>query len=394
MTLALISRSGPLARPVRDVWTSHRAVASRLFAVVLIVQAAMQPIRGLRDLHETDLVAFLTGARLLGGGCLYCFADQHVAQHAILGFPFNGVPLPFISLPLVAVLVWPLAQVSLAMAFVIFSVVSVAAMFGAGVLFARLTGSPLAAVLVIASLPAAYGLALGQWDPIMLLPLVGAAALLCERPGGALVGGQLASVGLLKPQLIVLLPVALVCARQWRMVAGFAFGSSVWLVTSLLLAGHSLSHLPSLIRGAGLVEQAHPLPVTVALMLASVIALVLRREALRRDALLALTAGVGLSLLSSPHAFGEDWLLLALPLLQVCRYWQRAGITAAVALNAAWVVDQATGATLAETAVAFCIVGMAFLAAQQGTGRDIAGQAPPVNAPAGRGGCSRPPGAG
>lgn len=62
-------------------------------------------------------------------------------------------------------------------------------------------------------------------------------ALLALDRGMPFVAGLALAALLMKPQLIWLLPVGLVLAAQWRVLAGFACGAALWLVSALALVG-------------------------------------------------------------------------------------------------------------------------------------------------------------
>ncbi len=211
-------------------------------------------------------------------------------------------------------------------------------------------GAPaLAAWLGVASLPAALGLAQGQWDPLLLLALVGAIWALERKP---LVAGLLLSALLLKPQLIWLVPMALMAMRRWRALGGLALGAGLWVVTTLVLVGPAgaLDWLrASLQDGSDSMQIAPGIPGAVARLAGSgagwdvflvaaplaVIACVLvARRA--RDCAAAVCTAVAVSLLLTPHSIGPDLVLLAPGVALAGRRRPRLAVAVGLALSLAW----------------------------------------------------------
>ena len=98
-------------------------------------------------------------------------------------------------------------------------------------------------VIAVFSLEAGTGILLGQSDGLMLL----AATLAIEALAGGrpVFAGLLLAPLLLKPQLVWLVPPALIVARQWRMLGALAAGAVVVLLGSVAVAGPRISWTPS-----------------------------------------------------------------------------------------------------------------------------------------------------
>jgi hypothetical protein len=71
----------------------------------------------------------------------------------------------------------------------------------------------------------------------MLLTLALAGSVLLERQNRPLPGGLLLSFCLIKFHFFVFVPLALISAKKWRMLAGGALGTVIWLAVSTLAQG-------------------------------------------------------------------------------------------------------------------------------------------------------------
>jgi hypothetical protein len=234
-------------------------------------------------------------------------------------------------------------------------------------------------VATVASLPAAMTLVLGQWGGFTLLAAAG--ALWALQRGRSLTAGLLLSVLLVKPQLVWLLPPLLLAASRWRIMAGFALGAAIWAGSGLLLIGpDQLARLASLVRArqsseslftAGLPALAGHVAGEGAVFAAAVglaaAALVLawRYRAALRDAGPAVIVSLGIcaSVLCSPHVFSDDLLIAAVPVVVLAAVRPRMALAAALALNAAFVLDDKVlnvgprwSESLVVLTLAFCLV--------------------------------------
>jgi Glycosyltransferase family 87 len=339
-------------------------VRNRLLAIVcagLVVDLVIQPVRALRDLADTDFVNFVAAARVLRwGACLYCIAPQEAASRAVVGGPLTSHIVVFVSPPVVAAAFTPLAGFDPHAALAIFLIISLAAMASAGWLIARRwlpnLSMPQRVALVtagVASAPAAWGIAIGQLDPVLFLALVAGITIARRHP---LAGGVLIGALAIKPQLFVLIPVALIIGWNWRVVAGAMITVAGLALSTLLLMGwtHLLdwprfvmsqydtvpSQSISVPLGISRLMGSATLTATLSLLLFGVGIVVLwRRRGQLSDAGTAVSLGLILTMLASPHLLAYDSLFLTMPLTWMARRnWARA-LALTLALSPAYLVD-------------------------------------------------------
>jgi hypothetical protein len=161
-----------------------------------------------------------------------------------------------------------------------------------------------------------------QIDGIVVLGIGGAIAL-WSRP---FLAGLALGLTLMKPQLVLPLGVALIVARRWRVLAGWATAGAALLASTLILNPRwifewlaqtrstvqtgarevDLPHLAVLLPDA---EQAIALAVLTLITLAAVLVLAWRRRADFEPAAAILIAG---GIVAAPHALPADLVLVAL----------------------------------------------------------------------------------
>lgn len=361
-----------------------------LVACGLVANVIAGPLRALGDLRDTDFIGSLVAGRMMAAGthCVYCLADQRAAASAVI-----GVALPanwdnyFVTPPPTAFVMRALTLLPPRAALGLFAAGGLVCMVAAVVVIWRRalrcvdsnTGA-LVAIASVFSLPAASGLALGQWDPYLVLPATLATLLLVTRQS-ALLAGALLSLLLVKPQVALLAVPVLCVLSAWRVLRGFVFGASIWVAVSLVTFGGQVLQWPAAASAVGAADASLSVSVPGALALvtgswattvaaslllsAVVIALaVVFRGRLRSDPAAAVSLAIAVSLLVAPHLFWDDYILLA-PLFMV---WGRRSplqsFVGALALSAAFAIDALTrlpGFHL-ETAVVACIVVAAAVA--------------------------------
>jgi hypothetical protein len=285
---------------------------------------------------NTDYLGTLTGAHLVAtpGQCVYCVSSQIAMEESLLHQPLSAVQ-PFFGLPAEAVLARPLGALSPQIGFSIFVALSLLAASVAGwlawtALRLRTQHWRGAAVIGLAvfSLPAAWNYWLAQWDALLLLPAIGAAVLLSRRR--PLLAGLVLAVLLAKPQTVWLVPIVLVVAHQWRMLAGLLIGGCAWIASSLLLVGvHEFSNwLPFLFTRGPTVSSSIGVPglaaliggnqvgflTAAALCVGTAVLAWTVRLPLSRMPILALALGLALSAVAAPHLFGYDLILMTVPI--------------------------------------------------------------------------------
>ena len=106
------------------------------------------------------------------------------------------------------------------------------------------------------TLPSAETFTFAQWDGLLLLAVVSALLVGMSRP---YVTGLLLSILLIKPQVIWVVPMFLICIGNWRVLWGFAVGALGWAISSLLLvppyALASLMHNLTIVAGEGMLKE-------------------------------------------------------------------------------------------------------------------------------------------
>jgi glycosyl transferase family 87 len=382
-------------------------------SAALVANLAAQPLRGATHAPQTDYTAFATGARILdaGSSCLYCPDVQARFQSDLLGYTpqGGGFPDPFTNPPLVAWLLRPLGALPLGMGLAVFSTLSILALVVAAVLaWRRLqsVGDPrmrrILLVAAIAALPGAETLTLGQWDAFLLLAVFIAAALVDGgRPAAA---GMVLSVLAVKPQLLWLVVPTLLLTRHWRVALGVVAGSLVWILSAVPIVGLSgLDDWVSLVlaRHVGEAARTAGLPGLIAALTgtgtaAFVAAVVLGTVALAVVAVtwrslagrpvVAMSAGVAVSIVCAPHVYSHDLLLMAFPLVVISAAHPRLALALAGAMSAAYVVDNfVPGRFEGVQALAGCAVAVSLLALSRDSGaceRPNAGERRAAPAPA------------
>ena len=329
-----------------------------------------EPLRALRDARDTDYASFVSAARILASGSrnLYSLAAQHAAESAYLGFtPPPSVANAFLNPAPAAFALVPLTGMSRSAGLAVFLAAACACVVGALVLVLRDVLAPVeprrlraaVAVAAVCSLPAGMTLALGQWDPFILIAET-LALVWMSRGRHPFAAGLALSMVILKPQLGVLIPVFLIASGQWRALGGFAAGGAGWLLASFAILGGHLADWPRLVIDndsattvhtlglpglAGMLTgstRASELTFVAAAVACAGLAIRLRRI-LSGSPAGALALGIGASLLAAPHLWSDDLILLALPAAWWARTQPRAALAALVALSAAWGVDVAIG---------------------------------------------------
>ena len=232
-------------------------VTAALFAAYLAISLSLALQRP--ELHRFgDFVAFWTSAKIAyagDAGVNYDAAMLHARQVALGLDPADYYPFPFP--PYFLLLLTPLGALNYTAAFAAFMGVTLAAYLWA-IGWDRLRAAPwLALALVLPT--TAINLIAGQTGFLSGALAVGALRLMQARPVAAGV-----CVGLLsfKPQLGLLMPVALIAARRWQTlgaaiitviiaaaISALAFGAEIWPLWWASLADYSQrfgEHSPAL----------------------------------------------------------------------------------------------------------------------------------------------------
>ena len=350
--LATVKRTLPAIRGSNAGLLWLAAACSIGLTGFLLARAALSMRMSFAGGTAVDYLALASAGRLVHAGnqCLYCVPDLAQAQSQLLGYMprlSDSFPVSFVNPPIVAWLIQPLALLSLQAGTNAFVTLNIAAMALAAAMLIRYvqpaTGRLLAVGLVTAlvfSLAADTGILLGQSDGLLLLS--GTAAIVALDRGRPTLAGFLLVPLMLKPQLMWLVPIVLIIARQWRMLLGPAIGAVIIAATSVLLIGpahlgdvvavltsHGYQHLdlqsnsiPSLVaRPAGSNGAAWVVAFVVAAV-ACVTTFAFRKR-LHANPVSALALGLALSVCLSPHLGDYSLMLLAVPAVVLARTGSR-----------------------------------------------------------------------
>ena len=195
-----------------------------------------------------DFVSFWSAGRLVLEGSpnsAYDIAAHHRAEMRIV--PEIGT-LPFPYPPPFLALVTPFALLPFAAAFVLW-VLLTGGFYAASA--RRLAVWP----YVLANPAILVDAMIGQTGLLAGGLIIAGAVALAEAP---FTGGAMLGLMIFKPQLALMLPVALLAARQWRAIAGAALSAIALLFLGLLLFGPGayIGFCQMLPRYAGYVQQA------------------------------------------------------------------------------------------------------------------------------------------
>ncbi len=314
-------------------WRGHVALLGVSLAFVLF------PVLPNDDVINSDWPAFATGARLIisDPGHLYDLDVQRRVENDVTGgrvlvtLGIHGI-LPFLAPAWVALLAVPFEAFGTQIGgrfWVLFGLGCLAAalwlatpphLWGGGA--TRRRGWEL--LPAFAGVPTALMMLNAQLDGIVALGL-GAAIALWSRP---YLAGLTLGLTLMKPQLVLPLGAALVLARLWKVLAGWAVAGIVLLASTLALNPRWifdwLAQTRSTVQtGAREINLAHfsvvfpsslqgvALAVLTLLAVAAVVALAWRqRDDFQAAAAIVIAGGV----LASPHALPTDLVLVAVAL--------------------------------------------------------------------------------
>jgi alpha-1,2-mannosyltransferase len=196
------------------------------------------------DLRGPDFFIYYASSLLLlnrGPGATYDFAVQKQFQDQVTGqWTGHFILLPQILPPWVTLIFYPLGLLPYRAAYIAWGAtilvlvgIAIAILLRAG----GLRGRPalLGAAAAAASLPVFILLLQGQSDAPMIAAV--AAAALAWKTAHLARAGAFAALGLVKPQLLLLLPVLFLVRRSWRAVVAFSLGCVALVAISLLVYG-------------------------------------------------------------------------------------------------------------------------------------------------------------
>jgi len=337
-----------------DPFAAYRRVGTALAAIVLLFALA-ELAANARAPTDRDFVAFWAAAKLALAGTPAAAYDNgalHAVQAGAVRFTRQAAQMPFAYPPAFLALVLPFGWLSFPAALAAWA----AATAGPFLLAVRRL-CPRSGLLALAFPPVLVNAALGQNGFVTAALFIGGLALLQARPFAA---GLLLGALAIKPQLALLVPVALIAGGHWRAIAGAAaaaaavlalglaaFGpdaTSAWLAQMPLyaqIARDGLVGWPKLAsvyaaaRQAGLA--AGPALAVHLAVAAAAAAAVWRAwrpgaEPLARASVLAAA-----TMLASPYLFLYDALILVVPLL-----WLAARGAPPALVGALWLLPAVT----------------------------------------------------
>lgn len=266
------------------------------------------------------------------------------------GFPaterFIDPSSAFVSPPVFAWMIAPLTVLPLPVAYVLWTLISLAALVWAWRLAAPYGGLPKLSLLLLAlSLwPVMDCLYLAQ-PSLDVLALTAASWWLCTRNRLLAAGGVLALATAMKPHIVILVPVALLVSGRYRVFAAWAAGTVVLAAASVAAIGpeglaawwQAVQYLQSDV-GHSFFTMAQffgrgPVTYAVEALLAAAALAIARRR--RRELEIVFAAGLLGSVASAFHIHQEDFSLLILAAWMVLRtgppLWHRWWLLSGVA---------------------------------------------------------------
>lgn len=273
---------------------------------------------------------------------LFWGAARLVMAHgpgAVYG-PQPGAPWPYLNPPLLAWLLVPLAGLPFGIVFAAWLFASAAAL-GCS---AALSGTGWRGALSAAAfLPTFIALGSGQVAPLLLLAVILAVQL--EREGRSVAAGAALSLLAVKPQLGLLVPIALVAAGRWRLLASVipiwtvigaltiaalgADGLRSWLTAVALFSGNPYFLRWSVASVIGMTGWWLALVAT-----AGLVAIAARRW--RADISAVIGLGILGSVLMNHYLTPSDLVILLLPVWALARVGGHARLLAGLLWTAGW----------------------------------------------------------
>ena len=331
---------------------NHNSFSWRLFDTIALAFAILLPIVAAgaawtvyAQKLPVDFLSYWAAGSLAAGGdpaLAYDAAAHRSAELAVA--PLTGL-LPFPYPPPFLLLVTPFALASFWTAFPLWLVATGA--------FYLVAARRLIAARYALAQPSAFSVAVGGQNGFVTAGLFILGTHLLEKR--ALLGGAVLGLLVIKPQLALMLPVALLAARQWRAIAGGILSAGAALLVALLLFGPGtyaafLAALPAqaAFLGSGRLEWTDLASVYAlardlgaphggAVAVHGVVAMggaVMVWRAWARGAAERVPILAAATLLASPYLFTYDGLLLLVPVAWLIRERRSAGGVAAIWLLA------------------------------------------------------------
>lgn len=278
---------------------------------------------------SSDWTSFATGAHLLRSNAhaLYDHMAQREVESPMIGGGAFSLPgqhglLPYFSPPWVAMLALPFTFLGDVTGGRVWSLVQLVCL-AIGIAMLTSPRRRLVALPALASFPTVSMVLNGQLDGLVVVGLGAWWALV--RHNRHTLAGLALTLTLVKPQLVLVLALFILCERRWREGLGWLGGAAVLILATSLVDGawlvQALSHAAPTGNNLGIPgivsDQGHG-PILGAYLVSGVTAgftlLAAFGVANERTRVAIVIAG---GLLSAPHALATDFILLAAAILIV-----------------------------------------------------------------------------
>ena len=212
-----------------DAYRPYKRVG--LVLAVLVIAAALAEFAwNIQSPSDRDFLSFWGSGKLALAGTpelAYDRAALHAAQ--LTAAPLGNGELPFAYAPAFLILLAPFALLPFPISMALWSALG----FGIYLIVAR-RALRMPAWAPAAFPPAYANAAIGQNGFLTAALFMGGLSLLSSAPFTA---GMVLGCLIVKPQLALMLPVALIAGREWRAIAGGAISSAAILVAGLVMFG-------------------------------------------------------------------------------------------------------------------------------------------------------------
>lgn len=224
-----------ISREAFHSYSRYRLVGGVMAILVLLV-GAIEVGRIWLAPKPIDFISFWGAAQLAIAGrpeLSYDLQALHNVQSAVADFGAGHARMPFPYLPAFLLIVLPFGYLPFPLALTLWVLLATVIY-----LFAMNRLMPGCGLLPLAFPPVVVNLAIGQNGLLTAALFAGTMALLPRRP---FIAGLVAGCFIIKPQLALFLPVAMVAARQWRAIAGAAASAVSILLLGLIAFGPQAS---------------------------------------------------------------------------------------------------------------------------------------------------------
>jgi hypothetical protein len=268
---------------------------------------------------DSDFSVFRAGAWLRGNISIY---DPQTIKSQINGKVIEA-RAHYLRWPWYSFVTYPLSKMSHCSAFIIWRVLSLAAIVAA--LFLWPSNRDRLAVATCWSLPLLWTIAFGS-DISFVLGLIALGVWLIHRNQQFNAGLVLSVAASLKPHLLLFLLLVFIIQKLWRSFGGWIVGTTILFISSAALAGFAwpIQYLKAVMSneinpyvyampGFGRLWPNHPLSYLLCFAaLVCALVYVSQRRNLENSIPIALTCGI----LASPHSYAVD-LVLLIPLAAI-----------------------------------------------------------------------------